>query len=237
MIRKDDFREARRTLLGSGLKKVLENPNFYESIHASLVSKPVLRPPKVEVPEPLPARPPTVLKATMENFRAKQVSCNCKKSQCIKLYCECFRTLSFCKNCNCDCCLNKNDNQTRNNVISVIKQKDPGAFEPKYRPNKTRGAVEGRPTNDIIIDVSRGCNCKHSNCRKKYCECFQYGLECSAKCKCISCQNGNFQKNGREGPGEDGNNVTEAEKAALRERLLERLATVKRIKFAKSLVW
>ena len=209
-----------------------------ESIQTSLFAKPVPRPtkpdPPIDPPIPLP-RPPTVLRASLENLRSKQVSCNCKKSQCIKLYCECFRTLSFCKNCNCDCCLNKDDNQTRSNVISVIKQKDPAAFEPKYRPNKVRLGVTGadaRAMGGIMIDVSRGCNCKHSSCRKKYCECFQYGLDCSAKCKCVGCQNGNFTRNGKGGDDER-NNVSEAEKQAMKERLMEKLVNLKRVKFSK----
>lgn len=204
-----------------------------ESIQHSLFVK---QPPRQPKTEPAPAaRPPAILKAAAENLRAKPVSCNCKKSQCIKLYCECFRTLSFCKNCNCDGCMNKGDNQTRSNVISVIRQKDPGAFEPKYKPNKVRLNVTGgepRASGDVVVDVSRGCNCKHSNCRKKYCECYQYGLECSAKCKCTGCQNGNFNRRG-EGDSDDGQSVSETEKQAVRAALLEKLAALKRVKFGK----
>lgn len=34
-----------------------------------------------------------------------------------------------------------------------------------------------------------GCNCKKSHCIKKYCECFEGSVLCSAQCKCISCHN------------------------------------------------
>jgi hypothetical protein len=37
---------------------------------------------------------------------------------------------------------------------------------------------------------SKGCNCKNSECKKKYCECFQNGLLCSSKCRCLNCKNG-----------------------------------------------
>jgi len=41
--------------------------------------------------------------------------CNCKNSQCMKLYCECFSTMSYCdpKLCSCKNCLNTTDNEVR----------------------------------------------------------------------------------------------------------------------------
>ncbi|CAK85358.1 unnamed protein product (macronuclear) [Paramecium tetraurelia] len=35
----------------------------------------------------------------------------------------------------------------------------------------------------------KGCNCKKSNCLKKYCECYQMGVKCSELCKCDECKN------------------------------------------------
>lgn len=35
----------------------------------------------------------------------------------------------------------------------------------------------------------RGCNCKKSGCQKKYCDCYNMGLECTDNCKCEGCRN------------------------------------------------
>ena len=35
----------------------------------------------------------------------------------------------------------------------------------------------------------RGCQCRKSRCRKKYCECFHAGVHCSDACRCNGCQN------------------------------------------------
>lgn len=40
---------------------------------------------------------------------AKRSPCNCKKSKCLKLYCECFAAELFCDGCNCTDCQNTED--------------------------------------------------------------------------------------------------------------------------------
>ncbi len=44
----------------------------------------------------------------------------------------------------------------------------------------------------------RMCNCKKSNCLKKYCECFNSGVRCNSSCKCEECRNREECKNGEE---------------------------------------
>lgn len=122
----------------------------------------------------------------------KKLGCNCKNSQCLKLYCECFRNNMTCNNsCNCVSCKNKTNNKNRANIIKMVKEKNPKAFEPKFHTRKI-------PLNNIndklrkktmTYVVSRGCNCKNSNCIKKYCECFQYGIKCGGACQCKNCKN------------------------------------------------
>eukprot|EP00605_Chrysophyceae_sp_TOSAG23-4_P002356 GSChrysophyteH1.ASY1.ANO1.2604.1 assembled CDS len=100
------------------------------------------------------------------------MTCNCKKSRCLKLYCECFHALKFCnQNCKCYDCENRMGNDSvRNVVINQIKERDPHAFESKIRHLS-------------------GCHCKRTACLKKYCECFTLAVPCSQRCRCIKCQN------------------------------------------------
>jgi hypothetical protein len=125
----------------------------------------------------------------------------------------------------------------------MIKQKNPNAFEPKFKSNKDRnrflapetGPLSTEKTLGIFLEVSRGCNCKHSNCKKKYCECFQYGLECSSKCKCVNCQNGNLKKPGDENPGQgDSHNQYTPEETEIKELLIEKIRLIKNTKFPKN---
>lgn len=40
------------------------------------------------------------------------------------------------------------------------------------------------------IVPGRRCTCKKSQCRKKYCECYNAGLKCTDDCECCDCHNG-----------------------------------------------
>lgn len=102
--------------------------------------------------------------------------CNCKKSKCLKLYCECFAAQIMCSGCNCiDCHNTPNHEDIRNKAIKDTKMKNSSAFKSR--------------TNTVNNAHISGCKCKKSKCLKKYCECFESGYVCSTKCKCSDCQN------------------------------------------------
>eukprot|EP00658_Telonema_sp_P-2_P026219 TRINITY_DN2057_c0_g1_i4.p1 TRINITY_DN2057_c0_g1~~TRINITY_DN2057_c0_g1_i4.p1 ORF type:complete len:410 (+),score=70.49 TRINITY_DN2057_c0_g1_i4:286-1515(+) len=109
--------------------------------------------------------------------------CHCKRSRCLKLYCECFAANVLCHGCKCvDCENTQQHTDTRRKAVQYKLSRNRAAFEPKFKVNSLElGQSE--------FSHIRGCNCKRSNCRKKYCECFQAGIECADSCKCVKCAN------------------------------------------------
>lgn len=113
-----------------------------------------------------------------KKYSEKPVCCNCQKSRCLKLYCDCFAVDHYCNDCQCIDCLNTVENEeARKDAISSILEKNPDAFRPKIT------------SADNKIRHNKGCNCKRSGCLKRYCECFQSEIKCTDICKCSGCNN------------------------------------------------
>jgi len=114
----------------------------------------------------------------------KRSSCNCKKSKCLKLYCECFAAERFCQGCNCVDCRNTPEfGEDREKAIKDTRAKNSKAFQPKLVIKNSQGAEAAQKVHNT------GCKCKKSQCLKKYCECFNAGVFCGSKCKCTNCMN------------------------------------------------
>ncbi|KAJ8646818.1 hypothetical protein MRB53_008566 [Persea americana] len=75
---------------------------------------------------------------TFENESSK--SCNCKKSKCLKLYCNCFSYGQYCtEGCGCQDCYNRPDHED-NMVLGIRQQRksfDPSASNRKIMKHAT----------------------------------------------------------------------------------------------------
>ncbi|XP_034751990.1 protein lin-54 homolog [Etheostoma cragini] len=119
--------------------------------------------------------------STAESTSRPRKPCNCTKSQCLKLYCDCFANGEFCNNCNCNNCFNNLEHEMeRQKAIKTCLERNPEAFKPKIGKGK-EGESDRRH--------SKGCNCKRSGCLKNYCECYEAKIMCSSICKCVGCKN------------------------------------------------
>lgn len=133
-----------------------------------------------------PATPNTHMIA---NEVPKRKPCNCTKSQCLKLYCDCFANGEFCSGCNCTNCFNSlSKEKERQKAITQCLERNPEAFRPKI--GKAVKSSLGEPAPESIERRhTKGCNCKRSGCLKNYCECYEAKILCSNLCKCCGCKN------------------------------------------------
>ncbi len=111
-----------------------------------------------------------------EHLSNPYVVCNCAKSRCLKLYCDCFQAGNLCNTfCKCLNCLNTSSESYPGGRLYDAKRnymrRKPDAFGKK--PKKTEPV----------------CSCKNNKCLKKYCMCFRAGTSCTSKCVCVDCEN------------------------------------------------
>lgn len=131
---------------------------------------------------------------TGEVIAPKVNSCRCKKSKCIRLYCECFLAKSYCGPA-CGCgdfgCMNKEDKKSFLEIMRLeATQKSPISFDPKCKVADISGHKQ--------VLHTRGCRCKKKNCKSNYCECFKSGIGCTGICGCADCLNDKIDLDERE---------------------------------------
>lgn len=148
----------------------------------------------------------------IEEFHRVEVTsmgCTCKKTKCLKLYCQCFGVKIYCGlHCRCLTCHNLPQyDHERETSIRIILTRNPNAFETKFEKNlsvplgdpaamaairqqdessRQPGAL---PMPARILSHKLGCKCRKSACTKKYCECYAGNVKCSANCRCVGCKN------------------------------------------------
>ncbi|KAF2303868.1 hypothetical protein GH714_023989 [Hevea brasiliensis] len=89
--------------------------------------------------------------------------CNCKRTKCLKLYCDCFAAGIYCAEpCACQGCFNRPDYEdTVLETRQQIESRNPLAFAPKIVPHVTGFAAEdGNQLMPSLARHKRGCNCK-----------------------------------------------------------------------------
>ena len=122
--------------------------------------------------------------------------CKCMKSQCLKLYCECFASSIYCDKsvCLCSSCCNQNskhsEKELKDAIIRVL-ERSPEATT--FAEVSQVSARKMKQNNYAVVVFS--CNCKKSKCLKKYCECYARGSKCHTGCGCLRCSNGNASSN------------------------------------------
>ncbi|KAH8491081.1 hypothetical protein H0E87_023280 [Populus deltoides] len=80
---------------------------------------------------------PNMKRQKLENQGASRKRCNCKRSKCLKLYCECFAAGLYCiEPCSClDCFNNPGHEGTVLETRGQIESRNPLAFAPKVIRN------------------------------------------------------------------------------------------------------
>ncbi|GFP93185.1 protein tesmin/tso1-like cxc 2 [Phtheirospermum japonicum] len=118
--------------------------------------------------------------------------CNCKKTQCLKRYCDCFAAGMYCaKLCSCQGCFNTPEYE---DTVDDKRQEIESRNVPKIKPHIISPPEDGglglyKSSPKIDRDGCKRCHCKKNRCLNLYCVCFAAETYCEKSCACKECYN------------------------------------------------
>lgn len=121
---------------------------------------------------------------TNHRDEVQNMGCTCKKTRCLKLYCQCFGAQLYCgSNCRCLNCYNVvAHDKLRKEAIKSILLRNPVAFDSKFKKTVTSTLQSAVPIAPAPINPTSsadaaqsaralahklGCKCRKSACMKK----------------------------------------------------------------------
>lgn len=116
---------------------------------------------------PVVSLPPRIIGGVRDQLEKHKV-CNCRRSNCLKLYCDCFQAGLHChSSCNCVSCQNTDQYQQQRNLsIDITLLRNPNSFRPRLVAI-SNDPQHPEPTVPGTSKGNSGCNCKKSFCLKK----------------------------------------------------------------------
>ena len=86
--------------------------------------------------------------------------CNCKKSKCLKLYCECFARGRYCDGCNCTNCFNNSTHESvRREAVEQTLERNPVCVRGRPLGEACALFCQGRACARLSVCQRRGWMC------------------------------------------------------------------------------
>lgn len=147
------------------------------------------------------------------SYFSTQLTCTCKKSRCLKLYCHCFAASTTCGvSCSCIDCRNtlESSQEILRARTKILSENGSLRILDKSSSHRSAGFASSLPLSSSPTKIrstlrsTRRCNCRKSLCLKKYCECYSGNVHCGPQCACLQCKN---SVNGERSTGVQGRGI------------------------------